>query len=130
MNPKLRSTLYLILLSALVTDGAVAQPQEVSCAVPILRTHTNAPYPVAAARSRERGEVSIAVKLGALGIPAGAKTVKSSGFTDLDEAAATWVKTKWRWEPPSRSCRSVRVLYRWTLYFDPCQETHNCQQKL
>src|ERR1700740_2327506 len=86
--------------------SAFAQPQEIPCAIPILRTHTLAPYPVAAAKNGEKGAVLIAVNIGVDGVPVGAKTLKSSGFTDLDEAAATWVKTKWRWKPPPKSCQS------------------------
>ena len=92
---------------------ASAQTQWAPCPIPILRTHTLAPYPVAAAKNGEKGAVLIAVNIGADGVPVGVKTVKSSGFTDLDETAATWVKTQWRWEPPPKSCQSVRVSYNW-----------------
>lgn len=86
------------------------------CAVPVLAAHPSPQYPDTAAQNYEEGTVLTLVFLRASGAPAHVDLLKSSGFSDLDDAAMNWIKDHWMWQPPQNDCpREVRVAFGWSL---------------
>jgi outer membrane biosynthesis protein TonB len=61
------------------------------------------------------------VAIGHDGAPMDVKVTQSSGSERLDTAAATYIKTHWRWHPPSETCRSASaaVNVAWHLVSEP-----------
>lgn len=49
------------------------------------------------------------VEIGPDGVVIDAAVAISSGSDALDDAAVTWVKANWRWEPVTRDCRPAKV---------------------
>ncbi|MFM1892145.1 MAG: hypothetical protein RLZ44_1222 [Pseudomonadota bacterium] len=56
-------------------------------------------YPVASRRRREQGVVLLKVRVTAEGSPEQVVIERSSGFADLDNAAASVVKERWKFVP-------------------------------
>jgi len=56
-------------------------------------------YPVASRRRREEGDVLLKVRVSATGAPEEVLVDTSSGFLELDQAAANIVKQRWRFVP-------------------------------
>jgi protein TonB len=77
--------------------------------MPIMRTHTQPPYPVESVRAGEQGSVLVEVTIGANGKPTYSRVVTSSGYTRLDDATAPWIKENWLWEPFEENCAPART---------------------
>ena len=67
------------------------------------------PYPSAAAKAREEGTTVLRVAVAKDGGPTALRTVSASGFADLDDAGAQFIKTYWRWEPLPSGCSSATL---------------------
>jgi TonB family protein len=87
--------------------------------IPIASTHKIAPYPPDAVQNHEAGRALLRVVVNKEGDVSEATVTKSSGFTDLDEAALISVKENWRWQPPPAECADmgvvVPVFYDWRM---------------
>src|ERR1700722_2558820 len=68
---------------------------------PIMRTHTQPPYPPISQRLGEQGTTLIEVGIGTDGNVSECSVVKGSGSDRLDGASCDWVKGHWRWQPPT-----------------------------
>src|SRR6185436_19272417 len=86
---------------------------------PIMRTHTQPPYPPISIRLNESGTSLIGVHMTAEGNVGECKVVNTSSSDRLDQAACEWVKGHWRWQPPTNQGQptavSVRVSVKWDL---------------
>jgi TonB family protein len=119
----LRIGLVLIALLSLPNAAAFAQSGSAACLVrgedlrPVMETHTTPPYPVESIHQNEEGTVLMELTIGADGIPSGVRTVTSSGFPRLDEAAGVWIQKQWRWQPFQGKCAQVvtRISVKWDL---------------
>jgi protein TonB len=74
---------------------------------PIARTHTIPTYPTISQRLGEQGTVTIKVTIGVDGSVTDDVIEKSSGSDRLDQAAVEWVKSHWKWQPPTREGQVV-----------------------
>ena len=68
---------------------------------PIARTHTKPPYPAISQRLGEQGSTLVEVEIGTDGNVSTCSIVKGSGSDRLDTATCDWVKSHWRWQPPT-----------------------------
>ena len=68
---------------------------------PIARTHTKPPYPPISLRLNEQGTTLIEVEIGTDGNVSNCTVAKGSGSDRLDTATCDWVKSHWRWQPPT-----------------------------
>jgi protein TonB len=64
-------------------------------------------YPVASRRRREQGVVMLKVRVSPAGEPEQVQVDQSSGFAELDQAAASVVKQRWRFAPARQGDRPV-----------------------
>ena len=82
-------------------------------------THTLPPYPPIAVRLNEQGTTLMEVAIAPRGNVAGCTVVASSSSERLDQAGCDFVKSHWRWEPPTVDGKPVsaktRVSIRWDL---------------
>ncbi|HJW41968.1 MAG TPA: energy transducer TonB [Rhizomicrobium sp.] len=62
-------------------------------------THTTPPYPDLARKLGQQGTVLLQIVVSAQGNVTSATVVQSSGYPDLDAAAAAWVQAHWRYNP-------------------------------
>ena len=89
---------------------------------PIFGTHTIPPYPPLATRLGHEGNVTLHVAIDPNGIVTNAQIIRSSGFAELDEAAADWVCAHWRYRPaerngaPAGSAADITVTFRLTAH--------------
>ena len=100
----------LALLGLLTVSAAMAAAPHATAATaikPIMETHTLPPYPAESIHAREEGRVLLAVTIGADGAVSRASVFKPSGHPRLDDAASQYVKDHWRWQPATRSGKSV-----------------------
>ncbi len=90
-------------------------------AQPIMATHTIPPYPPIGTRMGHEGNVMLRVVIDPAGNVSQAQVIRSSGFPELDQAAATWVRGHWRYVPASRngapvaSTADITVTFRLTM---------------
>lgn len=68
---------------------------------PIMRTHTQPPYPPISVRLGEQGSTLVQVEIGTDGNVSECHVVKGSGSDRLDGASCDWIKGHWRWQPPT-----------------------------
>jgi TonB family protein len=92
----------------------VAVAADAACApVAVAATHRVPPYPVESAKAQETGQVLLNVTVTRDGNASAAKVAKSSGFARLDDAAASYVRQYYSWQPlacgPART--QVKVVY-------------------
>jgi protein TonB len=73
----------------------------------IARTHTTPPYPALSQRMGEQGITSLTCDIGIDGKPTACTVTKSSGSQRLDEAALSYVKDHYTWEPATRDGKPV-----------------------
>jgi hypothetical protein len=94
MNPKLlRSTLCLLAMSALFTNGAIAQPSAApSCVTGIEK---NSDTSLISVRLSEQGSVLVAVKSNTKGDVTECRILKSGGSERIDRASCAWVQNHW-----------------------------------
>lgn len=95
--------------------------QSIVAAQPIMGTHTIPPYPPIGTRLGHEGNVMLRVVIDPFGNVAQAQVIRSSGFPELDQAAAAWVRGHWRYVPASRngvsvaSTADITVTFRLTM---------------
>jgi protein TonB len=65
----------------------------------VAATHTIPPYPALARRLGQEGTVTLRLTISPQGVVTGADVVKSSGNTDLDQSAVSWVTAHWKYKP-------------------------------
>lgn len=86
---------------------------------PIMRTHTQPPYPPISVRLGEQGTTLIEVNINTEGTVSECRVVKGSGSERLDNAACDWVKGHWRWQPPTLNgqptAAKTEIQYTWNL---------------
>ena len=86
---------------------------------PIMRTHTLPPYPPISVRLNEQGTTLMEVHITTEGNVDDCKVVQSSSSERLDSAACDYVKSRWRWQPPTNqgtpTAVSTRVSVKWDL---------------
>jgi protein TonB len=87
-----------------------AQPVMLTSELSVICTDRAVPnYPLVSKRMNEQGKLVLRVELGEDGKVSNATVKTSSGFSRLDEAALTAVKT-WRCKPPVRDALAVRAV--------------------
>lgn len=120
----IKSTSIIVgLVLAMTLLPAYAQTNNDACfrsggaLVPKAATHTVPPYPPQSKELRESGNTLMRVFIGKDGVPVDVKLEKSSGYNRLDNAAISWVKNTWRWNPPNTDCSVVNTLVQssWAL---------------
>ena len=102
--------LGLVIASTAMAAGDGSYPSSDRTPVtlhPIQGTHSLPPYPKDAAHRGEQGTVKLAVTIGTDGVVSRAAVAKTSGHPDLDSAALDYVKSQWRWQPPTRNGKPV-----------------------
>jgi protein TonB len=67
--------------------------------VALFSTHTTPPYPLLQRRLGNEGNVELRLTIDADGEVTDAAIVRSSGYDELDRAAASWVRAHWRYLP-------------------------------
>jgi protein TonB len=86
---------------------------------PIGRTHTIPPYPPISVRLNESGTTLMEVHITTEGNVDDCKIVQTSSSERLDQAACDYVKSRWRWQPPTNqgtpTAVSTRVSVKWDL---------------
>jgi periplasmic protein TonB len=73
----------------------------------IARTHTLPPYPALSQRMGEQGTTALTCDIGADGKPMACSVTRSSGSQRLDDAASSYVKEHYTWEPATRDGKPV-----------------------
>jgi len=76
----------------------------------ITRTHTLPPYPTISQRLGEQGTSTIQVSINTSGDVTDCKISKSSGSQRLDSAACDYVKSHWKWQPPTQMGKPVSAI--------------------
>jgi protein TonB len=86
---------------------------------PIMRTHTAPPYPPISVRLGESGTTQMTVSINTEGTLDACTIDKSSGSDRLDTTACDWIRTHWRWQPPTfegkPTAAKARVAFTWDL---------------
>jgi len=86
---------------------------------PIARTHTIPPYPPISVRLNEQGTTLMEVHITTEGNVDDCKVLQTSSSDRLDQAACEYVKSRWRWQPPTNqgtpTAVSTRVSVKWDL---------------
>ena len=85
---------------------------------PIARTHSIPPYPTISQRLGEQGTVTLKVTIGTDGNVTEDSIEKSSGSDRLDQAALEYVKSHWRWQPPTSNGAAVVATTLVNVKFD------------
>jgi protein TonB len=75
--------------------------------VSLFSTHTPPPYPLLERRLGNEGNVQLRLTIDADGEVTDAEIVRSSGYDELDQAAASWVKAHWRYLPALQNGQPV-----------------------
>jgi protein TonB len=73
----------------------------------IARTHTLPPYPALSQRMGEQGTTGLTCDIGVDGKPSACTVSKSSGSQRLDDAASSYVKDHYTWQPATRDGKPV-----------------------
>jgi protein TonB len=85
----------------------------------IMSTHLSPPYPAIAKRLNEQGTTLMEVAIDPHGKAAHCTIVTSSSSARLDDAGCDFVKSHWRWQPPTLDGKPVaaktRVSIKWDL---------------
>jgi protein TonB len=85
----------------------------------ITRSHSLPPYPTISQRLGEQGTTTMIVDINTEGTVTDCKIEHSSSSQRLDSAACDYVKSHWRWQPPTQLGKPVaattRVSVVWNL---------------
>jgi protein TonB len=83
----------------------------------VMRTHILPPYPELSRKLGEQGSVTLEVTIDTSGNATDATVQTSSGSQRLDDAAVAWVKSHWRWNPPTTNGQpsGARTLVKMTF---------------
>lgn len=84
---------------------------------PVQETRSLPPYPQESIRLNEQGTVTLSVTIGTDGAVSRASVFKPSGHPRLDDAAAQYVKSHWRWHPATRAGKPVAATTRVAVHF-------------
>jgi protein TonB len=85
---------------------------------PVMRTHTLPPYPPISVRLNESGTTLMEVNITTEGNVDQCTVVQSSSSERLDNAACDFVKSRWRWQPPTNQGQPVAVKTRVSVKWD------------
>ena len=85
---------------------------------PVMRTHTLPPYPPISVRLNEQGTTLMEVHITAEGNVDDCKVMQTSSSERLDSAACDYVKSHWRWSPPTNKGQPVAVSTRVSVKWD------------
>lgn len=85
---------------------------------PIARTHSLPPYPTISQRLGEHGTTGMIVNISEQGNVTECKVEKGSGSERLDTAACEYVKSHWRWNPPTQEGKAVAAVTRVSVVWD------------
>lgn len=85
----------------------VAPPSPPSPPREIARTHTLPPYPALSQRMGEQGTTGLTCDIGVDGKPITCAVTRSSGSQRLDDAASSFVKDHYTWQPATRDGKPV-----------------------
>jgi protein TonB len=87
--------------------------------VAVMRTHSQPPYPSISQRLNEQGVSLIEVHITTEGSVDDCKIAKTSGSDRLDQAACDYVKSRWRWQPPTSqgqpTAATTQIQITWNL---------------
>jgi protein TonB len=84
----------------------------------IARTHTIPPYPPLSQRMGEQGTTAISCEIATDGKPTSCKVEKTSGSARLDEAASSYVKDHYTWQPPTQLGKPVAATAHLNIIWD------------
>ncbi|HWY60811.1 MAG TPA: energy transducer TonB [Rhizomicrobium sp.] len=84
----------------------------------ITRTHTLPPYPALSQRMGEQGTTSLSCEINVTGKPDSCKVEKSSGSARLDDAASSYVKDHYTWQPPTQLGKPVAATAHLNVIWD------------
>jgi len=73
-------------------------PPDAHRPAPIVETHTPPDWPYQVILTDQAGDVKLSVTVGVDGKVTKIAVAKSSGYPQMDDAAANWVKNHWLWE--------------------------------
>lgn len=83
--------------------GGVSVPSDQFIAArAVTATHTIPPYPALAIRLQEEGSVLLKLSIDENGAVTAAQVERTSGHSELDDAAVAWVIAHWRYNPATR----------------------------
>jgi protein TonB len=85
---------------------------------PVMRTHTLPPYPPISVRLNESGTTLMEVNITTEGNVDQCTVVQTSSSERLDTAACDFVKSRWRWQPPTNQGAPVAVKTRVSVKWD------------
>lgn len=95
----------------IITETPDVSPQ------PIGWTHTRPDYPPLSRAQNEEGSVRLLITVNENGVVTDAQVLHSSGFPRLDDAAVSWVKAHWRYQPAIKDGKAVRAKASATVTF-------------
>jgi periplasmic protein TonB len=84
----------------------------------ITRTHTLPPYPALSQRMGESGTTGLSCEIATDGKPTSCKVEKSSGSQRLDDAASSYVKDHYTWQPPTQLGKPVAATAHLNIVWD------------
>ena len=84
----------------------------------IEKTHSLPPYPPLSQRMGEQGTTLLKVTIGTNGKVTAVAIEKSSGSQRLDDAAASYVKANWTWQPPTQAGKAVEATTEVSVIWD------------
>jgi protein TonB len=84
----------------------------------IARTHTLPPYPALSQRMGEQGTTSLTCQIDTTGKPTACSVEKTSGSPRLDEAASSYVKDHYTWQPPTQLGKPVAATAHLNIVWD------------
>ena len=79
--------------------------------------HSRPDYPPLSRKLGEEGIVRLVISIDERGFVSEAHIIGSSGFPRLDEAAASWVKAHWRYQPAAKDGKPVPAKTTATVTF-------------
>jgi protein TonB len=84
----------------------------------ITRTHTLPPYPALSQRMGEQGTTGLSCEINIQGKPDSCKVEKTSGSQRLDDAASSYVKDHYTWQPPTQLGKPVAATAHLNVIWD------------
>jgi periplasmic protein TonB len=82
------------------------------------RTHTKPPYPVISQRLGEHGTTTVEVNIDVSGSVTDCKITKTSGSDRLDQTTCEYVKSHWKWQPPTLEGKPTAAVTRIAMVWD------------